>query len=701
MPAVPIVETSTFRWLLMLWLLAGLHAQEVARKLPNSESRPIASAPNPRIPLEDLVAGERAMNSGDFRGAESDFRRALVLTGIDDEEGRRIQTLIRQAVKAQSQMSQIDEIERMISAGEMGAASQSLAVLAKDADNGLILGRIEDARARSHSTWKTQLLAWSGTLSHRLLTVAGWVVFVLILLLLVMLGRRLDAFRRARKRNPWRLGELMDSTKLGIGPLVAYHFSALLASRAPASVTNGLMSLAAPMIPASPGFRLAPAQVDLIQELQSSSLTLSGVNVGAAAGVFKALENWWKASDNVISGVADISGEKQLTLRLTARSTAGKPIAVEAAAPCADSRATRLCVEGATFKMLYAIQQDGDVEGAERADLLRQGMLKLRTYVNGGDPAHDPLKELRGSVEAFAGVRAAWPASLEAHLYEGIALDLLEAHREAIEHFQYVRENSTDPAMSQKALYNEAVAHLRSWYKLPGINRCIELVDELVSPGAPAALKAALLDDPVKALALGVKADAIAHRPIHWKKLGTTLAKVAAQSLSDVTQITDLLDEIAKDVAGKIRYASATAWDRQTLRQLEWSVQNALGDLNLNCATSLHAVDPTAVPPHYVQAALKALNRCAVLLPPGVETLSNLGTAYLVSADTFEARRYLQRVIRLNKYYEYAYYRLAQTWEFDKRPQKAAGVVKEFPGVPQIPEFIELFDRYHIKANDE
>ena len=693
---------TRFLCLLMLWLRPIAWAQDMVKGPPNpQQSRSKLATGSPaelKSPVKDLVMGEAAMNAGEFRLAEISFRRALLLTGIDDEEGRRIQALIRSAVKAQSQMSQLTEIERMISDDELEAASQRVLVLSKDAENGLILRRIGEARARIGPTWKTQVSAWIRTLGHRLILVAGWATLAGILILLIAMLRRAHAFWRQNSLSGdhWRLGEMVDSTDLGIGNMVGYHFAASRGSKEPTSFTAGLMNLAALMIPTSPGFALSEVQEGLLQQLQDSSLTLSGVNVGAAAGVLRSLGNWWKASDNVISGEAFIGSNKQLTVRLTARRTTGKPITVEAFASCDESGAARLVVEGATFRMLYAIEHDGDVEGAEGADQLREGLVKLRTYVNGGDSAHDPFEGLRASVEAFAGVRAMWPGLLEAHLYEGIALDLLELHTEAIEHFKYVQENSDDPKLKQKALYSEAVAHLRSLYRPKGISRCIELVDKLVGPGGPDTLKMALLSDPIKGLALGLKADAIAHRPIHWKELGCPLEELIKQSFREVTQITDLLDEISKTIRGN----TATIWDRQTFRQLDWSVQNALGDLNLNCAASLHFSDSAKDSSQYIPDALKALNRCAVLLPPGVETLSNLGTAYLVSEDTQEARRYLNKVIQLNRYYEYAYYRLAQTWEHDKRPEKVAAVLNKFPGPPQIPEFIEFFGKYNVRARD-
>src|ERR1017187_3147821 len=130
---------TRFLCLVMLWLRPIAWAQDMVKGPPNpQQSRSKLATGSPaelKSPVKDLVMGEAAMNAGEFRLAEITFRRALLLTGIDDEEGRRIQALIRSAVRAQSQMSQFAEIERMISDDELEAASQRLLVLSKDAEN--------------------------------------------------------------------------------------------------------------------------------------------------------------------------------------------------------------------------------------------------------------------------------------------------------------------------------------------------------------------------------------------------------------------------------------------------------------------------------------------------------------------------------------------------------------------------------------
>ncbi len=92
-----------------------------------------------------------------------------------------------------------------------------------------------------------------------------------------------------------------------------------------------------------------------------------------------------------------------------------------------------------------------------------------------------------------------------------------------------------------------------------------------------------------------------------------------------------------------------------------------------------------------------------MLLPAGVETLSNIGTLYLVrgDADLPLARQYLQRAIVLNPHYEYAYYRLAQSWEKQQWRERVIETLKSWPLPPQIPSFRRMFTEYFVEPKLE
>jgi hypothetical protein len=93
-----------------------------------------------------------------------------------------------------------------------------------------------------------------------------------------------------------------------------------------------------------------------------------------------------------------------------------------------------------------------------------------------------------------------------------------------------------------------------------------------------------------------------------------------------------------------------------------------------------------------------------MLLPAGVETLSNIGTLYLMRGDAGDlplARQYLQRAIALNPHYEYAYLRLAQSWEQEQWRERVIETLKSWPLPPQIGIFQDMFAKYFVQPKFE
>ncbi len=146
-------------------------------------------------------------------------------------------------------------------------------------------------------------------------------------------------------------------------------------------------------------------------------------------------------------------------------------------------------------------------------------------------------------------------------------------------------------------------------------------------------------------------------------------------------------------------------WNLQMLRQLEWGIKNAIGDVRVNCAfaleNTLYWPDHKAKQREWIELAAEAFHRCESLLPAGVETLSNLGATYLVKGDYPLARDYFSQVIKLNPAYEYAYYRLAQSWERELWREKVTEVLKTFPRPPTIPSFAAMYSKYHVEPKHE
>ena len=115
------------------------------------------------------------------------------------------------------------------------------------------------------------------------------------------------------------------------------------------------------------------------------------------------------------------------------------------------------------------------------------------------------------------------------------------------------------------------------------------------------------------------------------------------------------------------------AWDPLSRRQLKWAIQNARGNAYLNCAREFckpletESKEEAEFRGDLLRKALSCFQECEVLLPAGVETLTNLATTLLTVSKREEARSYCERAITLNPNYEYAYYRLAQSWNDDNR----------------------------------
>jgi len=280
--------------------------------------------------------------------------------------------------------------------------------------------------------------------------------------------------------------------------------------------------------------------------------------------------------------------------------------------------------------------------------------------------------------------------------------------------------------LQKKAKYNEAVSRFRK-YTAEDHNLAIKELDELIE-GAKSPQE--LAATPLKAFAYAAKANAIAHRFLFWQTLlGHSYTKDQSELAKRKEKAHGTIEAWLKEVDGMIAaleqvYEEAKnclkpedprkkdrteqdgtdndRWDALTCRQLCWAIKNAQGNAYLNCVIGFYKppdAGPAPVQPHRerLDKALAAFRECEVLLPAGVETLTNLATALLSLSKREEARSYAERAIALNPNYEYAYYRLAQSWDEENRKDDAVKVLNRFPRAPQIPGFKELFNRYYVE----
>ena len=105
--------------------------------------------------------------------------------------------------------------------------------------------------------------------------------------------------------------------------------------------------------------------------------------------------------------------------------------------------------------------------------------------------------------------------------------------------------------------------------------------------------------------------------------------------------------------------------DANSLQQVRWAIHYAQADYYLYAAAALKDLytqqskkqwrridhDGFSKFHSFIDQALRELRACDMLLPAGVDTLSNMGTLFLIRGnqeDLPEARRHLQSAINLN-----------------------------------------------------
>jgi hypothetical protein len=108
---------------------------------------------------------------------------------------------------------------------------------------------------------------------------------------------------------------------------------------------------------------------------------------------------------------------------------------------------------------------------------------------------------------------------------------------------------------------------------------------------------------------------------------------------------------------------------------------------------------------NYLKRAYEHFQECEMILPPGVETLTNLATALLGlcrddnSYSYDKVRTYLYLAKEVNQHYEYADYRLAESWEQQGRIDEVVKILRAFAKekTPTIGSFRNLYSKYSLE----
>jgi tetratricopeptide (TPR) repeat protein len=654
------------------------------------------------------------------------------------------------------QLVELDEIEKSISEGKKDSSSKELFAILSKATDARVLARVRELFDKQEPIVYRQPLS-------KLISWLDAVIPYLVVIVLLLITRAILSCAYRSRADKWVLADVTDGTNRNASGVIAHFFSHWAESTS-RSVTSGLLVMEASLMPAAPDIgptvESSLGKFNVATSLSSSDLVIWGVNLGSLWRAVTAVVRWMMPQPMEVAGTIYLDGEKRLCARLTApllkhnmNGTSNalpktRPvIAVSAVGDSESEEGLRRVSEEVTYKMLYALTRGGDVDQAESANDLRGGLEDLRAYMSASIPKEGPSPwgRLEQAREIFEGVRKAHPEMLEAHIFEGIALDLLERHEDAAAHFHHVERETADLTsndmreLHRKAIYNGAVSYLRSLYALEPIQEAIDRLERLVRddlglPGAEALPPAPerLDEKPLLVLTLATLADAWANRTIQWRQIEgpppviEKLARVVGEHQTKVVELTTavqaVLDRVRRIARGEVNLPPASRkrvqnlWGADILRQVEWAKSNALGDFYLYAAVEarkLAAEQPLAGESEafrnlHVEAliavALVELRKCEMLLPAGVETLSNIGTLYLVRGEVGDlpvARQYLQRAIALNPHYEYAYYRLAQSWEKDGWRERVIETLKSWPLPPQIPSFRRMFSEYFVEPKLE
>jgi tetratricopeptide (TPR) repeat protein len=678
--------------------------EKAAEKAAKAKASALLMGADKHAQIEDYAAAERLILEAMTTAAnDSEIREAVDLKWKE--------VLNKANGKTQSKhLSQLEEAERLLSEGKFDKASETVQGVRKETNDPVVIRKVQEVSDKIHP-YRFGLFNIG---QQRVYAMGGWVIDVSLVILFLMLGyllvRLLTQAWALSHRNKWLILEIIDGSGQGIGERVIDSLRRLSVEKR-SSVSAGLLALERPQFPSVVHLQFAQVEVDPAPAIDALNLQIGTVNVGAFAKALLVFNKWINARRSHITGRVVTSGT-QVTVHLTRRNADGKSSLVSASCDGAGGvDAGVIAANAASYKMYYLIareQTQKDVDTArlgaeaEAVEKMRQGLEQLRRYI------YEQYSEgPQMAYEIFSHIRGEQPTLAIAYLYEGIALDLMERHDEAISRFNYLGHLTSDDQLKAKAIYNKGISLFRKYTSQ-------DLVDAIKVLSGLIRVERNLVGNPIRALAFAAKANATAHRPIFWQEAifgdrsrdDSVIRKRKEKGKrwidKQVTRVEGMirkLKEVHKDSG------EGETWDDISRGQLNWAIFNARGNIYLNCAINFF------VPPYlddeeepkkhneYLEKARAALQQCQLILPPGVETLTNLATVLLFLSRTADARAYAEAAIKLNPDYEYAYYRKAQSWDQENRPDKVLEVLKDFAKdrSPRIRSFKELYGKYSVE----
>ncbi|MCU1265563.1 MAG: hypothetical protein JWM21_1881 [Acidobacteria bacterium] len=639
------------------------------------------------------------------------------------------------------QMAQLYQAKQWSTAGLYDKASTTVSDVLKETDDPDV---VKEARAIMEQnvpkapSWLDKI----GLSKATLFTFAAWWVDAVVGIAALYGFLKMVQFLWSKpKRHKWRVGAIAEGTTLGLADVIVQSLSKW-SGKTPA-VTSGLLKLERLQLSASPRLELPETELDLADALKSVALTFGGVSLSGIANAGKGLRGWLNATRPSINGKAIQSGS-ELCVILTSRDSKGTTNTVTASVPATATSSLGALIfnladiksvaESASYKMFYLIsKKESTVIEAEAVNKLREGMNLLSQYIYGQNPG-----QLETAYLAFRQARTMQADLYEAYLYEGITLDLMLQHDEAIKRFEYLEEklketgtksvetgkNSEVPSVDEeyhrslrlKATYNKAISLFRK-YKYAATKDAAHVLESLIPNNEKLPNTEKLPESKLGSMALAARATVIAQYPKYWQEelcgdrskdvkevLGRKLRQGNAAKVE--SWIKDVQGQTANLTELLARIKVDPSWEESEKQQLAWAIKNALGSVYLNCATYFFA-EPYEGDgwkdrrTEFLTHAYDAFQECAMLITPGIEILTNLAKVSLELDRVQQGCNYLQQAIEMNSTYEYAYYRQAKAWEEKGQTAKVLKILKSFPanGNPVIERFIELFCKYDAQLH--
>ncbi len=598
----------------------------------------------------------------------------------------------------QRQWIAIAKADKAWNDGEYATAQDATFKLVDGLTDAAALSKVKEILAREPPLWNSSVFMRS--IREGLPYKSGVMVAVILAtFLLIALAR---VFYRPAQ---WRLGAIQEPDGSRIGDLVIARMLRL-ASQRPDRVplSFGLLSLQKGAVSLRSLGLVLEQPVTLDSAFKSVDFKVGEVDVGKLAAVAGALRGWFFAKTPVVSGSVTVGKDAaaEVTVFLTAVDPRGAILRMKKrslAVSESGSGAAQQAADSAAFQMYYLLANPDASESTPVAEsCIQKGLRLLEDY-----GALNDSNALVAALHQFVAARQSPDAPRTATLFEGIALDLLEQHDDAVARFRQVARDVPSGSLHEIALYNEATAFLRQYRP-----ESLVKAENLFSALAAAPLDAGTA--PVRALALAGKATAVAHYPIFWQPI---LHKAKAQDDDELTKwkgadwekVRGWEKEVEEISRVLLQYADSperlqAGWDVTEIDQLNWAAENALGNVYLNIAANF-LIAP--LPPELqsnvdrvrvLQTALQYFQASLKHGYPGVETLSNLGTTLFYLKRYPEARGYLEQAVTLNPKYEYAFYRLAQTWEAETNQEQVIATIRSFKGSIRISHFRDLYQAY-------